>query len=187
MFYQTTIQDTVRVPPQLFNIDLKDAITKQLKEKYESYISKELGIVIDVIGVNTYSQGIIIKGDGAAFYKAEVEVLTFKTDLQEIFVGKIHDIADFGAFISLGPVEGMIHVSQTMDDFVSFSKDKTLLGKESGHVLKVGDVCKARVIAVSFKESQNPKFGLTMRQPGLGKLEWLQTPATPKKKVAKEE
>ena len=45
-------------------------------------------------------------------------------------LGKIRDIAEFGAFINLGPIEGMIHVSQTMDDFVSFSKDKTLAGKE---------------------------------------------------------
>ena len=56
-------------------------------------------------------------------------------------MGKIKDIADFGAFINIGPIEGMIHISQTMDDFVSFSKDKTLAGKESKKVLKVNDLC----------------------------------------------
>ena len=30
----------------------------------------------------------------------------------------------------------------------------------------------ARIIAISYKGDQ-PKIGLTMRQPGLGKLEWL--------------
>jgi len=32
----------------------------------------------------------------------------------------------------------------------------------------------ARVIAVSFKDVTNPKLGLTMRQQGLGKLEWIE-------------
>ena len=67
----------------------------------------------------------------------------------------------------------MIHVSQTMDDFVSFSKEKTLTGKESSKTLKMGDKLRARVIAVSFKDIANPKLGLTMRQPFLGKLEWI--------------
>lgn len=173
MFYKTQLKDTARVPPHLFGIDTKEAIVKQLKEKYESYISKEVGIVIDVTAVHDFSEGIIIPGDGAAFYEVTFDVISFKIDLQEVFTGKILDIADFGAFITLGPIEGMIHISQTMDDFVSFAKDKTLQGKDSNRALKVGDVCRTRVIAVSYKDVTNPKFGLTMRQPGLGKLEWI--------------
>jgi DNA-directed RNA polymerase subunit E' len=67
----------------------------------------------------------------------------------------------------------MIHIGQTMNDFVSFSKDKSLQGKESKRSIKVGDKCFARVVAVSFKDITNPKIGLTMRQEGLGKLEWV--------------
>ena len=92
--------------------------------------------------------------------------------MQEVIPGKIKDIADFGAFITMGPIEGMIHISQTMDDFVSFAKDKVLTGKDTKRMLKVGDQCRARVIAVSFKDVTNPKLGLTMRQQGLGKAEW---------------
>ena len=56
----------------------------------------------------------------------------------------------------------------------NFSKDKVLQGKKSGQSLKVGDKCKARIIAVSYKDLNNPKIGLTMRQEGLGKIEWLE-------------
>ena len=76
--------------------------------------------------------------------------------------------------MNLGPVDGMIHVSQTMDDFISFSKQKTLQGKETKQVLKVGDKCRARIVALSFKDATNPKIGLTMRQPGLGAMHWAQ-------------
>ncbi len=173
MFYKIRLKDTVRVPPNLFGGSIDEAIITQLKEKYESFISKEIGIVIDVLEVFEYSDGIIIPGDGAAFYEVQFDTLAFKIDLQEIFQGQILDIAEFGAFISLGPIEGMIHISQTMDDFVSFSKDKVLQGKQSSRTLKSGDICRTRVIAVSYKDITNPKFGLTMRQPGLGKLEWV--------------
>ena len=66
----------------------------------------------------------------------------------------------------------MIHISQTMDDYVSFSKSNTLLGKASKRSLKSGDLCLARVVAISHKGGEL-KIGLTMRQPGLGKLEWI--------------
>jgi DNA-directed RNA polymerase subunit E' len=187
MFYRTQLKDTVRVPPNLFALDKKEAIVKQLKEKYEAYIAKDLGIVIDVLDVHDVSEGILIQGDGAAFYQTTFDVLTFRIELQEVFAGKVLDITDFGAFVTLGPIEGMIHVSQTMDDFVSFSKDKTLVGKESGRALKVGDVCQSRVIAVSYKDAMSPKFGLTMRQPGLGKLDWLTEEKKPSKKAKAEE
>ena len=173
MFYVAQIRDHIRVPPELFGLEKEQAIIKRIKKEYEGYISKDMGIIIDVNQLIDVKEGIIIPGDGAAYYETSFELLTFKPELQEIIVGKIKDIADFGAFISMGPIEGMIHVSQTMDDFVSFSKDKVLLGKDSKKNLKVGDKCKARVIAISYKDITNPKIGLTMRQAGLGKIEWI--------------
>jgi DNA-directed RNA polymerase subunit E' len=74
--------------------------------------------------------------------------------------------------MDLGVMKGMIHISQTMDDYVSFSSTNTLLGKDSKKVLKKKDLCLARIVAVSYK-GDNPKIGLTMRQPGLGKVEWI--------------
>jgi len=173
MFYRVEIKDHIRVSPKLFDEKIEDAVTKCIRSKYEGYISQELGFVIDVSNVNNIEEGVVIPGDGAAYYETTFELLTFLPELQEVVVGKIKDIADFGAFITIGPIEGMIHVSQTMDDFVSFSKEKVLVGKESKRTLKVNDECKARMIAISFKELSNPKLGLTMRQPCLGKFDWI--------------
>ena len=183
MYYKLKIEDHIRVEPKLFGEDTTIAIQKQIREKYDGYISKELGVVIDVSDIEEISQGIVIAGDGAVYYKTVFFLLVFKPDLQEVVLGKIKDIADFGAFISIGPLDGMIHISQTMDDFVSFSKEKTLAGKESKRALKVNDLCRARIIAVSYKDPTNPKLGLTMRQHGLGKLDWIDEEA---KKAAAE-
>ena len=174
MFYRTELKDHIRVPPRFFDMDVNESVIKAIKQKYDGFIDPEIGIVVDVFGLKEIKEGKIIPGDGAAYYEAIFEVITFKPELQEVLPGNIKDIADFGAFIALGPLDGMIHISQTMDDFVSFAKDKVLTGKESNRALKVGDICLARVIAVSFKDVTNPKLGLTMRQQGLGKLEWIE-------------
>ena len=188
MFYKSEIKDHIRVPPALFNLTRKQAVLKQLKSEYEGYISKDMGIVIDVQSIKEIKEGIVIPGDGASYYETVFELLIFKPELQEVVMGRIKDIADFGAFITLGPIDGMIHISQTMDDFVSFAKDKVLTGKDSKRTLKVGDLCKARIIAVSFKDITNPKLGLTMRQPGLGRIDWIEEEGKkPEEEVSKEE
>jgi len=174
MFYEIKLRSHVRVPPSSFGASIREALLRELKSQYESYISKDIGIVIDVLDVIDVGEGIITPGDGAAYYDTTFSALVFRVDLQEVFIGKVRDITEFGAFVNLGPIEGMVHISQTMDDFVSFGKEKVLQGKESGRVLKIDDVVRARMIAISYKDISNPKYGLTMRQPGLGKIEWIQ-------------
>jgi DNA-directed RNA polymerase subunit E' len=173
MFYKLKVQDHIRVPPDSFDKALKEAIFGQIRKKYDGFISKNLGIVLDVVSVDEVGEGVIIPGDGATYYNTIFSILVYRPELQETAMGVVKDIADFGAFMTIGPIDGMIHISQTMNDFVSFTKDKVLQGKDSSRVLKVGDVCKARVIAVSYKDVTNPKIGLTMRQQGLGKIEWI--------------
>ncbi|MFW5746344.1 MAG: DNA-directed RNA polymerase, partial [Nanoarchaeota archaeon] len=163
--------------------DVKEAVLRQLKNQYEGFISKDIGIVVDIMDVGDVEEGIVIPGDGAAYYEVSFSVLSFKLELQEVLLGKIRDITDFGAFVTLGPVEGMIHISQTMDDFVSFAKDKVLQGKQSSKTLKPEEIVRARMIAISYKDISNPKFGLTMRQDGLGKLEWVKENMAGKKKA----
>lgn len=184
MYYRTIIKDHIRVPPLLFSLPKEEAILIRIRKQYEGHISKDLGVVIEVSNVLEIGEGVIIPGDGASYYYTTFELLVFRPEMQEVLLGKINDIADFGAFMSLGPIEGMIHISQTMDDYVSFSKERVLSGKESKRSLKVGDLCRARIIAVSYKDPTNPKIGLTMRQQGLGKLDWIEEDRL--KKVKKE-
>tara|TARA_Y100000310_G_scaffold102154_1_gene100332 strand:+ start:488 stop:1102 length:615 start_codon:yes stop_codon:yes gene_type:complete len=183
MFYKLTIKDHIRVSPTLFDLSVEEAILQVVNKKYEGFISMETGIAVTVTNINEIGEGVIIPGDGASYYDTTFELISFKPEQQEIIAGKIRDITDFGAFITMGPIDGMIHISQTMDDFVSFGKDKVLAGKESKRSLKVNDLCKARIIAVSFKDVANPKLGLTMRQPFLGRVDWIEEETTKKKKA----
>ncbi len=182
MFYKLKIRDEVRVPPALFNLPLEEAILLQIRGKFSGMVTKEIGVVVSIVKLLEVGEGIVTPGDGAAYYSVTFEIVSFKPELQEVLLGRVKTIADYGAFLSIGPIEGMVHISQAMDDYVSFSKDKVLIGKQSKRSLKEGDICRARVIAVSYKDPANPKIGLTMRQPGLGKLEWLSEEKDKKKK-----
>ena len=50
--------------------------------------------------------------------------------------------------------------------------------------MKSRDTCVARIVAISHK-GESPKIGLTMRQPGLGKLDWIKEEKAKKEKNAK--
>jgi DNA-directed RNA polymerase subunit E' len=185
MFYLADVEDYIRVEPRHFGLATKDAVEKQLNESYVDKVTKDLGAVITVLGVDSVGDGVIIPGDGATYYKSRFRVLTWRPELHELVYGTIEEITNFGAFISLGPMRGMIHISQTMDDYVSLSKTGTLSGKASKRTLAVGDKCVARVVAISYKMGE-PKIGLTMRQPGLGKLEWIEEKKRKDDKAKKE-
>ena len=184
MFYITEAEDYIRVEPKLFGLATIDAVKNQLKETYINHIDKEFGVVVSVIDVLEVGEGIIIPGDGAAYYKSRFKIVSWKPEMQELVYGVIDEITNFGAFINLGVMKGMIHISQTMEDFVNFSKSGTLVGKSGKKSLKKGDACIARIVAISYKENE-PKIGLTMRQPGLGKIEWIEADKRKAKSYAK--
>ena len=185
MFYELTIKDHVRVAPNKFGEDVRASVIKSLNDRYEGYVSESIGFVIGVSEVQDVGEGVIVPGDGAAFYETEFKLFVYRPELQEVVLGKISEITDFGAFLDIGPIDGMVHVSQTMDDYVSFSKEGVLTGKESKRVLKVNDQCRGRIIAVSYKDPANPKIGVTMRQPWLGNLKWIEEELKAQKEKAK--
>ncbi|MBS3092435.1 DNA-directed RNA polymerase [Candidatus Pacearchaeota archaeon] len=185
MFYLIEVEDFIRVEPKLFGLPTKEAVETQLKETYTNHFDKDLGMVVAVAEVLNIEEGIIIPGDGAAYYKSVFKLVVWKPEMQELTYGIITEITNFGAFIDLGAIQGMIHISQTMDDYVSFSKTNSLIGKSGKKSLKKGDECIARIVAVSYKLGE-PKIGLTMRQPGLGKIEWVEEEKRKQKRAVKD-
>lgn len=184
MFYLAEIQDHVRVEPKLFGLPTLEAVDKQLRETYANYYDKEMGKAVAVIEVISVGEGILIPGDGAAYYNTLFRLLVWKPEMHELVYGIISEITTFGAFINMGAMRGMIHISQTMEDYVSFSKSNALTGKATKRTLKTGDLCLARIVAISHKGNE-PKVGLTMRQPGLGKIEWIKEDQVKKDREAK--
>jgi DNA-directed RNA polymerase subunit E' len=185
MFKLITLQDTIRIPPETFGNPLEAVGREQVKTKYEGVVDEELGYVIAVTGVEVSPIGKIIPGDGATYHKVNFSLLTFYPVIQEIVEGDVVEIADFGAFVRIGPVDALLHVSQLMDDFISYDeKQGVLLGKETKRKLSSGDQVRVRITAVSLgRAGSSGKIGVTARQPFLGKLEWLKLDASQAKQA----
>jgi len=179
MFKLITLQDTIRIPPETFGNPLEKVGRDQVKAKYEGVVDEELGYVIAVTRVEVSPIGKIIPGDGATFHKVNFSLLTFYPVIQEIVEGDVVEIADFGAFVRIGPVDALLHVSQLMDDYISYDeKQGVLLGKETKRRLGSGDQVRVRITAVSLgRAGSSGKIGVTARQPFLGKLEWIKLDA----------
>lgn len=176
MFRLLTIEDIVRIPPNRFGDPISKVALEQIRMKYENIVDEGLGYVILVTDVSIDPVGKILPGDGSTYHKATFKLLTFYPKLQEVVEGEVIEVTDFGAFIRIGPEDALLHVSQIMDDFISFDeKHGELMGKETHRKLVKGDLVRVRIIAVSFpRGGSGGKIGVTMRQPFLGKLEWIE-------------
>lgn len=186
MYKILTVEDTVRVPPKLFGQDLKTAITEELENTLTGKIDKNTGIILAVTKVEKAGEGRMIMGDGAIYFNAVFDILVYQPTINEVVEGTVTEITEFGAFINFGPMDGLVHVSQITEDFMSYDgKGGVLTGKETKKVLKKGDEVRARIITVSLKNKfSESKVGLTMRQPYLGKKEWLLEEKKAKEKAA---
>jgi len=175
LFSISSLEDVVRIPPSMFGTSLKKAAAAILKEKYESMINAELGYIIMILDVKVDEMGKMIAGDGGTYHRVEFEALTFTPKLQEIALGEIVDITDFGAFVRIGPTDALLHLSQVMDDYLqSDVKSGMIIAKQSNRTLKVGSTLRARITAVSLgKAATMGKIGITCRQPFLGAEDWI--------------
>jgi DNA-directed RNA polymerase subunit E' len=175
MYQKMTIKDTVRVPPDLLGRDVEESLHKSLSREYEGEIKEGMGVILAVTGIDEIGDGEIRPEDAGVHYPVTYTSLVFKPELHEIVEGEVVEVTDFGAFVRIGPIDGLCHISQVMDDYVDYDeKQEMLVGKDGKRTLKTGDTVRARVTAVSLDTAESNKVNLTMRQPTLGKLEWVQ-------------
>jgi DNA-directed RNA polymerase subunit E' len=176
MYKRMKLEGIVRIPPDQMGNPLEEAVELALRNKYEAVVDKTLGTIVAVLSADRIGEGRILAGDGAVYYDVDFEAVVFKPEMQEIIEGEVVEIVKFGAFLSIGPFDGLLHVSQITNEYISYDeKNARLVSKESNKALGEGEKVRARVIAVSLneKEPRESKIGLTMRQTGLGKLDWL--------------
>ena len=164
----------MEIPPFLFDQPKTTSSRIILSEEYEGIITRDYGFIVAIVEILSVGPGIIIPGNANTFHQVEFTVLSFKPSLGEVVEGDIVELVDFGAFCRLGPLDGLVHVSQICDDYISYEQvGNRFIGKETGKILEVNNEVRAKVIAVSLGTGRSGKLGLTMRQKFLGKMEWI--------------
>ncbi|MFH0713826.1 MAG: DNA-directed RNA polymerase [Candidatus Micrarchaeota archaeon] len=165
MYRLVTFKEVVRIPPSYFGKKVSFGALDLLREQYERTVSKQHGIIVSLHNARVMSKGKVIHGDGAVFCDVEFDALVFTPVVNEVVEGRVSEIVEFGAFVRLGPIDGLVHVSQVANDYFSYDKRTgSLVGKNSKKTVKKGELMRGKIATVSLKDTiPNSKIALTMR------------------------
>ncbi len=175
-----------RIPPDMLAEDYSEVVRrvtrKSLEGKLVDDVNERTGInegkylIVSIIDTRIIGDGTIVHGDGGVYQEVSYSALAYYPEMQEIVDGEVVSIQKFGAFVRFSSFEGLLHISQIMDDRIDIDlENKKLVGKETKRELKVGDKVRVKIVAMNLASSsiEDIKIGFTMKQMGLGKLEWL--------------
>lgn len=186
MYYLMNVEEKIRIPAGMLAMDIVDAATKVLRESYERRMFKGVGLVLSVGDVEIADKGIVVPGDQHIYYTTKFNALVFNASVNEVFESEVKEITEFGAFCSLGPLDGLLHVSQIAGEKFYYDKKSKVLSSKGRKSIKKGDFLLLKISTVSLKPSpSDTKIGLTMRSEGLGKPEWMEEKKKAKKKEEK--
>lgn len=177
MYLKVRSRDVVRIPPEMLGEDLDVVVRELARSTFEGTVRSDKSILMLASNIKPEGEGRIVHGDGAVYQRVAYDAIVFKPVLQEVVDGTICEILKFGAFVRFGPMDGLLHISQIMDDRIDVdTENQRLIGKDTRRDLRIGDNVRVRIVSVSINEKspRESKIGLTMRQPGLGKFEWLE-------------
>ncbi len=177
MYKRVRLKDTVEVPPRHLADVSPELVRRLLQDKLEGQMDENIGSVVSVTNVHEIGDGAVLPNRPGVYYEADFDAVTFDPQMQEVVDGEVVEVVNFGAFVGIGPVDGLLHVSQISDEYLAYDgENQQLASRDSNRVLSVGDAVRARIVTKSIDE-RNPrdsKIGLTAKQPGLGKHGWLE-------------
>jgi len=176
-------RDVVRIPPSKFTKPLDSTVLEELRSKYENMLvyiedsernTRHLAVVVAVVNASADPLGVLIPGDGASYHSVEFEFIAFSPFMKEIVEGEVASVTRAGLYVNLGVIDGFIHINQVSDEHVTFDPATgSLLLEESRRRVERNDVVRARVYTTGILPGKGIRIHMTMRQPGLGKLEWI--------------
>jgi DNA-directed RNA polymerase subunit E' len=176
MYKRVRLKDTVEVPPRHLADVTPGLVKRLLQDKLEGRMDEDVGSVVSVTEVHDIGEGAVLPGREGVYFTAEFDALTFDPQMQEVVDGEVVEVVNFGAFVGIGPVDGLLHVSQISDEYLAYDEEgQQLASRDSNRTLGVGDSVRTRIVTKSIDE-RNPrdsKIGLTAKQVGLGKHGWL--------------
>lgn len=176
MYKMEKKQDTIRIPPNRLDEDIDEVAKDIARDELEGIIEDDNKLIILATNIEREEDGKVVHGDGGIYQDVKYDALLFELMEHELILGYLCEVLKFGAFVRFGPLDGLLHISQIMNDKVEVDQgNQRLVGKEQNNSLTIDEEIRARIVTVSINERspRESKIGLTMRQNGLGKIEWI--------------
>ncbi|AHC51183.1 DNA-directed RNA polymerase subunit E' [Sulfolobus acidocaldarius SUSAZ] len=174
MFKLVRAKGIVRIPPEYFGQSVDEIAIKILRQEYQEKLIKDIGVVLGIVNAKASEEGFIIFGDGATYHEVEFDMLVYSPVIHEVIEGEVSQVDNYGVYVNMGPVDGLVHISQITDDNLKFDSNRgILIGEKSKKSIQKGDRVRAMIISASMSSGRLPRIALTMKQPYLGKIEWI--------------
>ena len=136
MYKRARLRDTVEVPPEYLADVTPDLVKRLLQEKLEGRMDEEVGSIVSVVEVRDIGDGAVLPNRPGVYYEADFDAITFDPVMQEVTDGEVVEVVNFGAFVGIGPVDGLLHVSQISNEYLAFDEDnQQLASRDSNRVL----------------------------------------------------
>ena len=178
MYYESEISVTIRVPPNRFGERIDFVVLDIAREKYESSVHPDIGMIVAILGIRSLLPGKIVPGDGSTYHEVILNCVSFRPLKGEIIEGEVAETIKFGIFIRIGCTDTLCHVSQISNDKFSLAKGKNILvGRETNRTLRLGETVRSRIIQSSI-DHVSMKIAVTMRSDWLGTRKWMEEDET---------
>jgi DNA-directed RNA polymerase subunit E' len=162
------------VPPNRFGERIDHVVLDIARNKYESSVHPDIGMIVAILGITSLLPGKIVPGDGSTYHEVILNCVSFRPLKGEIIEGEVAETIKFGIFIRIGCTDTLCHVSQISNDKFSLAKGKNILvGRETNRTLRLGEVVRARIIQSSI-DHVSMKIAVTMRGEWLGTRKWME-------------
>ena len=113
MYSLETIEDTIRIPAEYIQKgkSLSEHVDRLAHDAFEGKFNDDGHYILLTLDHELEGRGRIIHGDGAIYQKIRFKALLFTMDGNEIVDGAVSEVHEFGAFVRIGPMEALLHLS----------------------------------------------------------------------------
>lgn len=102
MYILTKLSDFIRIPPNAFNIPIKESLQDEIHKKYSNKIIVNIGLAISVWDILDVKEGLLRPGDGGLFVEIQFRMIVWKPFIGEILEGTVLDCSLEGIKVNLG-------------------------------------------------------------------------------------
>ncbi|KAI1278076.1 DNA-directed RNA polymerase III subunit RPC8 [Halotydeus destructor] len=198
MFVLVKLKDTIRTPPDQFNLPLEKAIADELNKRFSNKVIVNVGLCIVLYDIVKLEQSFIYHGDGAANTEVHFRFVVFRPFVGEVLVGKLRSCSRDGVFVSLGFFDDILIPRECLQEPSRFDEKEQLWvweydSDEGKHemFMDVGERIRFKVKEELFKDTSPPgptndamsadqqrktpyQIKCTISDPGLGLITWWQ-------------
>lgn len=202
MFIVSEMRNIVRIPPDLFHLNLKDAVTIELNKKLANKVVLNVGLCICMWNIEKIEESFLFPGDGASHTPVVFRYVVFRPFIEEILLGKIRCCSQEGVHVSLEFFDDILIPPTALQHPSRFDETEQVWvweydmgdGEKHDLFMDIGETIRFRVTAEVFKETcpTGPRMNVlgsviehteeenkvpyhisgSINEPGLGLLSW---------------